>query len=136
MSQRDSGYARKRDFYEIPAWVTAALIPHLRPIRRVWEPAAGSGKMVCALGAAGLEVEGLDIAFGVDFLLERKVGNGADAIITNPPMPRRRNLSSMPCSSPNPPAAFWQCFSRLTTIMPRRAGTYSVAVPSSPKSWC
>jgi hypothetical protein len=86
MSLRDSGYARKqRDFYETPAWVTAALIPHLRPIRRVWEPAAGLGKMVCALGAAGLEVEGSDIADGVDFLLQRAVRSGADAIITNPP---------------------------------------------------
>jgi hypothetical protein len=86
MSQRDSGYARKqRDFYETPAWVTAALIPHLRPILRVWEPAAGSGKMVDALGAAGLEVEGSDITDGVDFLLERKARNSADAIITNPP---------------------------------------------------
>jgi len=86
MSQRDSGYARKqRDFYETPAWVTAALIPHLRPIRRVWEPAAGLGKMVCALGAAGLEVEGSDIADGVDFLLEPTVRSDADAIITNPP---------------------------------------------------
>jgi hypothetical protein len=86
MSQRDSGYVRKqRDFYETPAWVTVALIPHLRPIQRVWEPAAGSGKMVCALGAAGLEVERSDITDGVDFLLERKVRNNADAIITNPP---------------------------------------------------
>jgi hypothetical protein len=30
MSQRESGYARKeRDSYETPAWVTAALVPHL-----------------------------------------------------------------------------------------------------------
>jgi hypothetical protein len=86
MSQRDSGYARKqRDFYETPAWVTAVLIPHLRPIRRVWDPAAGSGKMVCALGAAGLDVEGSDITDGVDFLLERAVRSDADAIITNLP---------------------------------------------------
>jgi hypothetical protein len=89
MSQRDSGYARKqRDFYETPAWVTAALIPHLRPLRRVWEPAAGSGK----LGAAGLEVEGSDIADGVDFLLERTVRSGADAIITNPPYAQARKF--------------------------------------------
>jgi hypothetical protein len=86
MSQRDSGYVRKeRDFYETPLWVTTALIPHLRPTLRVWEPAAGSGKMVDALGAAGLEVEGSDIADGTDFLLQRTAKNGADAIITNPP---------------------------------------------------
>jgi hypothetical protein len=86
MSRRDSGYEHKqRDFYETPAGVTAALIPHPRPIRRVWEPAAGLGKMVGALGAAGFEVEGSDITDGVDFLLERTVRSGADAIITNPP---------------------------------------------------
>jgi hypothetical protein len=86
MSQRDSGFERKpRDFYETPAWVTVALIPHLRPFWRAWDPAAGSGKMVCALGAAGLEVESSDITDGVDFLLERAVRSGADAIITNPP---------------------------------------------------
>jgi hypothetical protein len=41
--------------------------------------------MVCALHAAGLEVEGSDIADGVDFLLEPTVRSDADAIITNPP---------------------------------------------------
>ena len=47
MSQRGSGYERKAlDLYDTPAWVTAALLPHLPGVRAVWEPAAGSGKMV------------------------------------------------------------------------------------------
>jgi hypothetical protein len=85
MSQRNSGYQRKEgDQYETPGWVTHALIPHLprRPIR-VWEPAAGSGKMVDVLRASGLAVDGSDIATGTDFLNSQK--NGFDAIITNPP---------------------------------------------------
>lgn len=84
MSQRNSGYERKeRDCYETPEWVTAALVPHLpRRPKRVWEPAAGSGKMVHALREAGFVVSGTDIATGQDFL---KNAAGAEAIITNPP---------------------------------------------------
>jgi hypothetical protein len=93
MSQRDSGYERKqRDSYETLAWLTAALIPHLRPLLRVWEPAAGLGKIAYALGAAGLEVEGSDITDGVDFLLERTLRSGAGAIITNPPYTQAREF--------------------------------------------
>ena len=56
MSQRESGYQRKLlDQYETPAWVTQALMPHLPEFTgKVWEPACGSGKMVPALGQAGL----------------------------------------------------------------------------------
>jgi hypothetical protein len=84
MSQRDSGYGRvEHDRYETPEWVTQALLPHLGNIQSVWEPAAGSGKMVRALEAAGLQVISTDISDGQDFLLsgERDV----DAIVTNPP---------------------------------------------------
>lgn len=89
MSQRDSGYERKeRDLYETPAWVTAALLPHLPSSPDViWEPACGSGKMVDALlenSEKVITVIGTDIAAGSDFLAcaDRQ---GADAIITNPP---------------------------------------------------
>lgn len=89
MSQRDSGYERKeRDLYETPAWVTAALFPHLPSSPDViWEPAVGSGKMADAMIEASdktITVIRSDIATGKDFLacMDR---DGADAIITNPP---------------------------------------------------
>lgn len=89
MSQRDSGYERKeRDLYETPAWVTAALFPHLPSLPDViWEPAAGSGKMADALQEASEKVISVirtDIATGTDFL-KCADRNGADAIVTNPP---------------------------------------------------
>ena len=85
MSQRGSGYERKAlDLYDTPAWVTAALLPHLPGVRAVWEPAAGSGKMVEALRAGGLTVEASDIAGGKDFLTSAPPVE-LDAIVTNPP---------------------------------------------------
>lgn len=87
MSQRDSGYARKeRDLYETPEWVTHALCVEL-PYdfgRRIWEPAAGSGKMVRALTSRGHDVLSSDIATGLDFLTAKPEPK-IDAIITNPP---------------------------------------------------
>ena len=85
MSQRGSGYERKAfDLYETPAWVTAALLPHLRGVTTVWEPAAGSGMMVNALTAGGLKVKASDIASGEDFLTSTPPV-ALDAIVTNPP---------------------------------------------------
>jgi hypothetical protein len=85
MSQRASGYERQeRDTYETPEWVTQILIPHIRWPFYVWEPAAGSGKMVRALVACGYIVEASDIADGRDFL-ESPLLFPVDAIITNPP---------------------------------------------------
>jgi hypothetical protein len=85
MSQRESGYARKeRDAYETPEWVTQALLPHLPTRLRIWEPAAGAGKMLRALRAAGHAVVGTDIVEGVDFLTTADPPP-IDAIITNPP---------------------------------------------------
>jgi hypothetical protein len=86
MSQRNSGHERKeRDLYETPEWVTLALLPHLRKLGCVWEPAAGSGKMVRALQGAGFLVVESDIATGEDFLQQRVPMGGADGIVTNPP---------------------------------------------------
>jgi len=89
MSQRDSGYERKeRDLYETPAWVTAALFPHLpRSPDVIWEPAAGGGKMADAMLEASnktISIIRTDISDGVDFLKCAR-SDGADAIITNPP---------------------------------------------------
>lgn len=86
MSQRASGYARQdRDEYYTPEWVTLALAPHIPAVERIWEPAAGSGKMVDALAKAGFNVTASDIISGVDFLKEKAPQSGARAIITNPP---------------------------------------------------
>lgn len=87
MSQRVSGYARQeRDLYETPEWATHALIPHLpRPPQYVWEPAAGNGKMVDALGILDAQIVATDIDIGEDFLTYFKAINEVDAIITNPP---------------------------------------------------
>ena len=86
MSQRDSGYERKeRDLYETPEWVTHALVPHLPPyVKSVYEPAAGSGKMVRALADAGYGVHADDISEGRDFLQCAGPLN-VFSIITNPP---------------------------------------------------
>lgn len=89
MSQRDSGYERKeRDLYETPEWVTFALMPHLPGVGGwgIWEPAAGSGKMVRALHKAGHHVTASDIdgKDGKDFLLSDKPSH-CYAIVTNPP---------------------------------------------------
>ena len=93
MSQRDSGYERKeRDLYETPAWVTEALLPHLRECRIIWEPAAGSGKMSRVLkGFAGTVISS-DIAEGQDFLAAD--GFDGDAIITNPPYGQSGKLAA------------------------------------------
>jgi hypothetical protein len=92
MSQRESGYERKeRDLYETPAWATEALLPHLRPLKVIWEPACASGKMVRVLATVA-EVWGCDIEPGAEFVYADFLGptprvdvDYISAIITNPP---------------------------------------------------
>jgi len=87
MSQRASGYARvEGDRYETPDWVTLALLPHLRHLKKrdvVYEPAAGGGKIATVLRTAGFQVVAFDIADGHDFL--GMFQSTARAVITNPP---------------------------------------------------
>lgn len=86
MSQRVSGYERKeRDLYETPAWVTEALLPHMGKCLRIWEPAAGSGKMVRALAEAGHWVLPSDVNEGRDFLTCGEIFDELNGIVTNPP---------------------------------------------------
>jgi hypothetical protein len=88
MSQRDSGYERKEiDRYDTPAWVTAALSPHLHKLaHHLWEPACGSGAMADALRGAGYSVTATDITTGDDFLnTEVPPDPFIQAIVTNPP---------------------------------------------------
>ena len=92
MSQRWSGYTRSdRDLYHTPDWVTQTLLPALRPVTCIWEPAAGQGKMTGALQAAGYDVIATDIADGLDFLAEKR-NRGAEAIVTNPPFNQAREF--------------------------------------------
>lgn len=88
MSQRNSEYARvPGDLYETPEWVTQAVVPYLPPGVPVWEPACGSGKMVRALEALGIDVVGSDISSGSDFLEATNsiLTYPRLTIVTNPP---------------------------------------------------
>ena len=86
MSQRTSGYDRiELDAYETPEWVTEALLPHIPQKMSVWEPAAGSGKMVGVLESAGHLVLAGDILKGFDFLTLDPGPATIHAVITNPP---------------------------------------------------
>lgn len=88
MSQRNSGETRQKlDQYMTPAWVVEALLKKEHIAGRAWEPACGTGNIVKALKAAGVEVMGTDIdpGFGttVSDFLEAQSHYGT--IITNPP---------------------------------------------------
>ncbi len=94
MSQRASGYVRReRDLYETPEWVSMAVVPSLSPrIRKVWEPACGSGQMASALRQARYTVHATDIAgrgtdapLMGDFLAAYSAPDGVEAVVTNPP---------------------------------------------------
>lgn len=85
MSQRVSGYARKRnDRYFTPDWCTEAVLPFLRirPPGPVHEPAAGNDAIVKVLRRAKYKVTSADIVRGTDFLRTRKART---VILTNPP---------------------------------------------------
>lgn len=94
MSQRDSGYERKeRDLYETPEWVTEALHPHLPDyaLQRIWECAAGSGKMADVISrwgagwfASDIEPLGSGIEQG-DFFRWASPPHHSTSIVTNPP---------------------------------------------------
>jgi hypothetical protein len=114
MAQRDSGYARiDRDAYETPPWVTTVLAEWLVSNgvlgldARVWEPAAGSGKMVRALRSAGFEVVATDIARHdgldtvMDFLNPTLAIGRFDAIITNPPYKDAERFVRTALGAPN-----------------------------------
>jgi hypothetical protein len=84
---------RKDDLYETPPEATRALLGAEKLPHRLWEPAAGRGAIVDVLRGAGHEVLASDLVdYGCpthfthrDFLMERKVPDGCEAIVTNPP---------------------------------------------------
>jgi hypothetical protein len=87
-----SGYERAgRDFYATPAWVTEALLRHVRLRGPVWEPCCGDGAMSSVLAGHGCDVVSTDLVDrgfgepGIDFLAARSVPGGCRSIVTNPP---------------------------------------------------
>jgi hypothetical protein len=91
--QRHPLAERGDDCYETPPSAVEALLRVERLPRYLWEPAAGRGNIVDVLRKHGHEVIGSDlIDYGRpdffprrDFLLERELPRGCEAIITNPP---------------------------------------------------
>jgi hypothetical protein len=91
--QRHPHAERGLDLYETPAVAVRALLRVEQIPRRVWEPAAGRGAIVDVLRAAGHEVFASDIAdygdpthsAGRDFLAEKALPAGIEAVVTNPP---------------------------------------------------
>jgi hypothetical protein len=87
-----SGYQRVgQDFYATPAWVTEALLRHVRLRGPVWEPCCGDGAMSSVLTDHGYDVVSTDLVDrgygkpGVDFLTSEAVPSGCRSIVTNPP---------------------------------------------------
>jgi hypothetical protein len=87
-----SGYQRAgQDFYATPAWVTEALLRHVRFRGPVWEPCCGDGAMSSVLAGQGYDVISTDLVdrgfgeAGVDFLTTYTVPSGCRSIVTNPP---------------------------------------------------
>jgi hypothetical protein len=101
-----SNYDRKgRDYYATPAWVTDALLRHVRFRGPIWEPCCGAGAISTVLATHGYEVVSTDIADtgfgtpGVDFLACRNIPNGCRNIITNPPYGEAAPDAGQPRSS-------------------------------------
>jgi hypothetical protein len=85
---------RGNDLYESPPEAVTALMRAERLPKVIWEPACGPGVIVRTLRAAGHQVYATDLVdydspdqdcHGWDFLSERQLPIGVEAIITNPP---------------------------------------------------
>jgi len=85
---------RKNDLYESPPEAVRALIKAEQLPQTIWEPACGPGSIVRVLRDAGHQVYATDLVdyaspdqdqFGWDFLSERQLPIGVQAIVTNPP---------------------------------------------------
>jgi hypothetical protein len=91
--QRHPLAERGDDLYETPAVAVDALLRVEKIPHRVWEPACGPGNIVKALRAAGHDVLATDLVdygdssafYRRDFLMERLLPPGREAIVTNPP---------------------------------------------------
>ena len=91
--QRHPHAERGHDCYDTLTVAVEALLRVEQLPHHLWEPAAGHGNIVDVLRAHGHKVIGSDLVdYGRpdffsnrDFLLERKLPNGCEGIITNPP---------------------------------------------------
>jgi hypothetical protein len=92
--QRHTLAERTDDAYMSPPVATGALLRHVELPPRLWECACGDGTGILdPLRAAGHEVIGSDLVaydrpdcfWRRDFLMEHKLPDGCEAIITNPP---------------------------------------------------
>src|SRR5262245_65583284 len=92
-SRRHPLAERGEDLYETPPVAVHALLRVERLPARLWEPAAGRGAIVRVLRAAGHQVIGSDLVdygepshfAGRDFLMEQKLPDRCQGIVTNPP---------------------------------------------------
>ena len=82
---------RKDDLYETPECATKALLACESLPVGIWEPACGRGAIASVLTVAGHKVCSSDLVdygkgyAGVDFLMEYKMPQHCEAIVTNPP---------------------------------------------------
>jgi hypothetical protein len=92
--QRHTLAERGDDAYMTPPVATEALVRRVKLPRRLWECACGDGTGILdPLRAAGHEVIGSDLVdygrpdcfWRRDFLMERKLPDGCEGIVTNPP---------------------------------------------------
>lgn len=91
--QRHSLSLRGHDLYQTPAVAVSALLRVEALPLKLWEPCAGRGAIVRVLRDAGHQVLASDLIdydepthfHGRDFLLERGIPQGCEAIVTNPP---------------------------------------------------
>jgi hypothetical protein len=84
---------RKEDLYETPPEAVHALLKVERLPTHLWEPCAGRGAIVDVLRGAGYVVLASDLTDygdpthfpGRDFLMEWKIPDKCECIVTNPP---------------------------------------------------
>ena len=89
--QRRTHAERGLDLYETPGVAVEALLRAEQLPHRIWEPAAGKGAIVRVLRDQGHAVIASDIFdygglhFVGDFLAQKQMPAGCEAIVTNPP---------------------------------------------------
>lgn len=71
------------DHCQTPSYALEPILQYLNPAWRIWEPAAGKGRLVRALHHRGFNCFGSDILKGIDFF--REPPKLFDCILTNPP---------------------------------------------------
>lgn len=82
---------RSADFYATPAWVTEALLAHIRFRNPIWEPCCGAGAISEVLAAHGYRVVSTDLmdhgygTSGIDIFSCRTMPGDCCALVTNPP---------------------------------------------------